>query len=88
MAADMTITQVLADLEAAFRNTDPGPDNAFTIREMAQMSGMGAEKTRIAVRAGLQAGTWEHLRARRCSMDGTWRPVPVYRPKSGKGAKR
>jgi hypothetical protein len=73
-----TITDVLAEIQRAMEQMPAGQDGATTA-ELATMGAVSQEKVRAWVRAMLDSGRMEVARAHRKAMDGTFRPVPVYR---------
>ena len=71
--------EILDALREAARNISSGPEDAFTIAEMAEGLGMHRQTTMRYLYPLVRTGDIEFVRVRRVSMDGVTRPLPGYR---------
>lgn len=79
----ITLPELIAELERASRTNAEGQ----SVRELAASLKMTESKIKAMLRAGIDAGTIESGRTMRFAIDGTLRPIPVYRVRSKTGGK-
>lgn len=82
-ATTITLTELLAEMERAARKNTEGQ----TLRELVEATRLPIAKLKATIRAGIANGTIACSRAFRPAIDGTMRPVPVYRSVSTKKPK-
>lgn len=75
---DVTETELLAALAEA-EASDAGPDDAFTVAELAERTGVSVLAMRARIGALVRAGRVESVRVTRPAMDGRAARVPAYR---------
>lgn len=71
-----------ADLFAALREAsaaDAGPDDAYTVMELAERTGVSVLAMRGRIGAMVRTGSVECVRVTRTAMDGRAARVPAYR---------
>lgn len=78
MAEQITIDELMAELNR-LGIPDANGDEGSTLRELRDQWGQSQEKTTAIVRRCIAAGLVTPGRAARVAIDGTSRPVPVYR---------
>lgn len=77
----LTQADLLEALRAAFTQ-HPGPDDAFTSRELAKRFGRSYDWGCDRVRDLLESGAVERVKVRRTGIDGVEQPVTAYRLKA------
>ena len=80
---DISREELAQELKKALRISDIGFDqNAFTMREIADILGVSHSHAGRIVSAAIQAGRIERVQKRICTKDGRQAPVPAYRIKN------
>lgn len=78
MATEITEVELLEALRTALEQGDEGTQG-LTTEEIAVALGSRQEAVRVMLRPLVRAGSIMPARAKRRSIDGSMRPVPVYR---------
>ena len=77
MDSSITEAELLAEIRAAL--DDPGPDDAYTTREIADLLGCSVEKARDRIRPLVRAGRIGVVKVPRPALDGRDIRVSAYR---------
>lgn len=85
----MTITtaEILAELEAASQRAD-APDGYITIREMKDQTNLAEARIRQALMSAKHDGRLDMRKVMKETLSGTMQPVPVYRIRPVKKARK
>lgn len=75
MAEDISIEELLSEL----RRLDKSSDDGYTFRELQNKLGVSKVRVHRMISTGLERKIITPGRAERKSIDGSLRPVPVYR---------
>ena len=76
---DITHQELLEAMHEATLGTSSDDGNAKTIPEIQDLTGWGANKTRVAIKKLIAGGTAECVKIRRMNMTGGTSIVPAYR---------
>ena len=78
---ELTFTEanLLAALEAAMRGADDGPADAFTVADLATLTGRPAPTVRRALGALKAAGRLQVVMTKRQRLDDRWVATAAYR---------
>ena len=80
MVETITLEELLAEIDRTSREHASGA----TLREMKNAMKISEHRLKELIRAGLESGMIEAGRSERPAIDGTMRPVPVYRASNRK----
>ena len=75
MAAEITIDELLSEL----RRLDKSSDDGYTFKEIQDKLGVSRVRVHRMISTGLERKLITPGRAERQAIDGSFRPVPVYR---------
>lgn len=87
MATNITMAEVLQELEAAVKRTN-SPDDAPTILELQEATGWGSIRVRKSLTVAKKAGRLQAVRVMRENLAGFQQPSYGYRILPEKKAKR
>lgn len=87
MATNITMSEVLAELELATKRIN-SPDDAPTITELQEETGWGSIRVRATLREAKKAGRLQAVRVMRENLAGYMQPSVGYRILPAKKSKR
>lgn len=78
----MTGEELIAELEALYSANCAGPDDVFTVTELADLMGLGEKSIRRRLRQAKKLGRLDVIMVVRENLNGVAVPVPAYRLRS------